>query len=138
MGGWGIGPPPLLSLLRSWSSQKSGGGVVFLATTPFATPLPLAVACRPTGIYPWGAWGFWRDWIDKTENKDILLGRLVEAVGELQKDVSDIKKRLEEGDKDLVILRFSRCLLGTLDKYGLVKCLLIAAISAATGYSLAT
>lgn len=86
--------------------------------------------------------------VDLRGDRALLLGNLVGAVRELRNDILELKTenaqehtkifaRLEEGDRNMYVLKFSRCLLGQLDNYGILKAIALAAISAIIGFELA-
>jgi len=79
--------------------------------------------------------------LDLRADKSLLLGHLISEVQNLRRENSDehlkIFARLDESDKYIAILKISRCALSGLDKYGLVKAAIIAAISGFVGFQIA-
>ena len=79
--------------------------------------------------------------IEAGESPDMLLGQLVQAVNALiQKNDEEHRKifdRLDDGDKYLAVLKFSRCSLHWLDRQGLFKVVGTIIISGCMGYLIA-
>ena len=63
--------------------------------------------------------------IDCKENRDITLGMIIERIDQLIESNTNehkiITERLTENEKNVVILKFSRCLYSWLDNKGVVK-----------------
>lgn len=75
------------------------------------------------------------------ESQELLMGQVVQAINALiatnKEDHEKIFKRLDDGDKYLAVLKFSRCSIQWLDQQGLFKVLGTIFISGALGYFLA-
>lgn len=71
----------------------------------------------------------------------MLLGQLVQAVNALivknNEEHKKIFERLDDGDKYLAVLKFSRCSLHWLDSQGLFKVIGTAILSGSIGYLIA-
>ncbi|HNX08478.1 MAG TPA: hypothetical protein PKL29_00055 [Methanothrix sp.] len=63
--------------------------------------------------------------VKTTENRDITLGMIIERIDHLIESNTEehmlITERLNENDKNVVILKFSRCIYSWLDNKGVVK-----------------
>ena len=63
--------------------------------------------------------------IDCKENRDITLGMIIERIDQLIESNTNehkiITERLTENEKNVVILKFSRCVFSWLDNKGFVK-----------------
>ena len=63
--------------------------------------------------------------IDCKENRDITLGMIIERIDQLIESNTNehkiITERLTENEKNVVILKFSRCIYSWLDNKGVVK-----------------
>lgn len=79
--------------------------------------------------------------ITEGESQEMLLGQLVQAVNALivknNEEHKKIFERLDDGDKYLAVLKFSRCSLHWLDSQGLFKVIGTAILSGAIGYLIA-
>lgn len=75
------------------------------------------------------------------ESQELLMGQVVQAINALiatnKEDHEKIFQRLDDGDKYLAILKFSRCSIHWLDRQGFFKVLGTILVSGAVGYFLA-